>query len=244
MTQIIAFTRLHYGLDYLEWVIKSSEGFADKHVCLYTPSPTFGRATHLPCPDARDDLHRVAHETGKHRMHWVEGMPVNIKSVYALYPDADMILELDADEVIAPGLAANILKDYQAGYFTKREYRLAFMHHWRTFGYVCKDAAFPMRLFLPNNPPGEEYYALEKGYVHHFGYARKVSDVDYKIRISMHADEWRPEWWQEIFLKFPDRLADLHPVCLNGFWNAEEYDKWDLPEILHNHPYFDSEVIE
>lgn len=242
--KVIAFTRLHYGADYLASVIRSTEGFAERHVVLYTAVANFPQITNLPCPDGHDQLLSIAQEASNGRMEWVEGMPIGAQSAMELHPDADLILELDADEVIQPELFESILKSYEAGELTNRYYRLPMLHHWRSFNYVCRDQLRPVRIYLPRIPEnGDPHYYPEDGYIHHFGYARNLTDTRYKLALSMHGHEFRPGWWNEVFMKFPDRLEDLHPV-VNGIWRAEPYAPQGLPGFMHSHEYFGRGVIE
>ncbi len=243
--KIIAFTRLHYGADYLAEVIKSTEGFAERHIVLYTPVANFPGKTNLPCPDERQQLMDIARQAGGPRVEWVEGMPIGAQSAMEICPDADLLLELDGDEIIQPALFKDILRRYKAGELTNRHYRLPMLHHWRSFNYVCRDQLRPVRIYLPQIQENGDalYYPEGAGYIHHFGYARNLVDTRYKLALSMHADEFRTGWWDEVFMDFPARKKDLHPVVVD-IWNAEPYDRHSLPEFMHNHEYFDLEVIE
>lgn len=243
--QIIAYTRLHYGADYLGAVIRATAGFAERHVVMYTPVPTFGRQADIPCPDHRDQLHDIAHAAGNGRTHWIEGLPVNGQTALGLYPDADVLLELDADEVIQPRLLHDILQRLAQGDLANPAYRLPFVHHWRSFDHVCRDSGWPVRLYLPKRPGKEIAYwpgGQEAGVIHHFGYARRERDTLYKIGVSMHKEEFRPGWWERVFLAYPERLTDLHPVSID-FWNAEPFDRADIPAVLRDHPYYGLEKI-
>jgi hypothetical protein len=245
MTVIYGLTRLHYGADYLGYTIKSLAPFVRRHIILYSPTPTFGNYTELPNPDDRDTLMRVAFDAGGNGIEWIEGRPVEVAAAVRLYPDADMFIELDADEVIQPELARNLLSDYERGDLTARIYRLPFLHFWRSFSYTCDDSAYPMRVYLPKAQGADmDYYPAEKGRIFHFGYARREADMRYKVALSVHRPEWRQEWWSDIWGAFPDRLTDLHPVCVDGFWNAQLYDKWQLPDFMCDHPYFGLDKIE
>jgi hypothetical protein len=242
---IIAFTRLHYGKDYLASVIASAMPFVDKFVVLYTPVPTFGRNTDMPCPDSREALYNIAVSVAGNKLDWREGLPISAQVAMDLYPDADIALELDADEVIHPLLFEHILRSYQSGKLAERCYRLPFWHHWRSFKYVCEDSGWPARLYLPKNPKNGEasFYDDAPARVHHFGYARSSADTLYKWLTSAHGNEIRPEWWGEIWEKFPERLTDLHPVS-RDYWNAQELAAHCLPDAIKYHNYAGKAVIE
>lgn len=243
--KVIGLTRVHYGADYLDVVLRSAASFVNKHIVLYTPAPTFGFRTSMTCPDTRDQLYEIARNAIGASLDWREGLPVEVETAFSLEPDADVVLELDADEVIHPTLMASILDSYGRGELTARRYRLPFMHHWRSFDYGCTDGSWPVRLYLPKHADTAEpeYFHVKTGrYIHHFGYARSVADTQYKAEISAHRGEFRAEWWQDIFLNFPQRLTDLHPVS-RDFWNAGRIARHVLPPVLWQHPYADREVI-
>jgi hypothetical protein len=243
---ILAITRLHYGSDYLASVIRSTEGFAEKHIVVYTPVPTFGYLTHLPNPDNRDQLLAIAWSAAGKRLHWIEGRIPAIPVAFDHYDDIDLLLELDADEVIQPQLAENIMRHYEAGDLTQKQYRLPMIHHWRSFDYACRNPGWPARLYVPKASGDESHYfpgGEEAGVIHHFGYARKRADMEYKAALSVHRPEWRSEWWEERYNAFPAVLNDVHPTCVD-MWNAEPYDKSQMPAFMRNHPYYDLEVVE
>lgn len=246
--KIVAFTRVLYGADYLEYVIRSTQGFADQHIVLYTPTVSRGfNRTELACPDSRQELYRAAHNGAGARLMWVDGEAPDVRTAFALRPDADIMLELDADEVIHPDLCDNIRHRFSNGELTAHQYRLPMVHHWRTFHLVCRNPGWPGRLYLPKNLNDQVDYWPESdahGNLHHFGYARQLADMRYKLDVSVHKPEFRPGWWEDIFLKFPERLTDLHPVCVDGFWNATEFDIKALPPVMFSHPWLNREVIE
>lgn len=245
MSNIVALSRVHYGKDYLDAVIRSTEGFADKHYVIYSPVPTFGRGASRPCPDTRDELLDIAHHAAGKRLKWIEGYIPAVAVAFKDDPDIDLLLELDADEVIHQDLTRDILERFGRGELDHYRYRLPMTHHWRNFHLTCHDDNWPERLYLPNAPKDDTaFYARTGTYIHHFGYARSDSDMQYKWELSIHADELRPEWWSEIWGCFPERLQDVHPVNNNGFWNAVPFEDGLLPAALINHPYRYTEVIK
>jgi hypothetical protein len=164
-----------------------------------------------------------------------------------MFPSADLILELDADEIPHRSLLDDIRRRMEGGELTASMYRLPFVHHWRSFRHICRDGNWPVRLYLPKNHGGEIEFWPEgdtHGAIHHFGYARQIADMRYKLDISAHRSEFRPGWWEDTFLAYPQRLNDLHPVCVDGFWNAEPIERESLPAVLRGHPFYHLEVIE
>jgi hypothetical protein len=244
---ILALTRLHYGADYLDAVIRSTEGFAEKHIVVYTETPNFPGSPSMPCPDTRDELLLIAHQAGGKRLQWIEGRIPAVAVAFDEYDDIDLLLELDADEVLHQDLGQHIIESYEHGLLTARRYRLPMIHHWRAFKHACTDGQWPIRLYVPKADRDEiDWYPRPSPnrYIHHFGYVRSDLDSRYKWELSLHKDEMRPEFWSEIWDKFPERLTDLHPVSNNGFWNAEEFPDGDLPAALINHPYRYLEMVK
>lgn len=242
--KIVAFTRCHYGVDYLPWVLRSTLPHVDSHLIIYTPVPTFGRYTSMPNPDTREAVYAAAQSVGSDKVLWVDGAPVEVETAFHYFPDADIVLEADADEIYQPELIEDIVRRYTDGELTAFSYRLPFLHFWRSFGYACDDAGWPVRLYLPKNRGGgETMYPSSEHRVLHFGYARSLRDMQYKWETSVHIGELRPEWWSEIWHRFPERLTDVHPVIRN-WWDANPVDRSALPAVLADHPYRDLEVIK
>lgn len=235
----VSVTRCLYGADFLGAVVESTEAIAERHIVLYTPVQTFTlHRSSMTNPDTRDALRSIADHAGGNRLDWREGLPISVTTAFSLY-DADIVLELDADEIIEPSLCRDIIARYTRGELTAFSYRLSMLHFWRSFDYVCKDGNHPPRLYLPRNKGSNEgeFYPSGAGHILHMGYARRIPDMEYKISLSEHLNEFRPEWWTDIFTAFPKRLDDLHPISPQ-MWNAEAYDKRNLPGCLRRHPYY------
>lgn len=243
---ILALTRLHYGVDYLDAVIRSTEGFAERHIVVYTDVPNFPGDPPMPCPDGREELYEIARIAGGERLLWLDHPEPGVNVGLAWYgAPVDMLLELDADEVLHQDLGAHILRRFAAGALDHRRYRLPMIHHWRSFHYACSDGQWPIRLYLPGAPRDDvAFYERTGTYIHHFGYVRRMIDMRYKWELSLHKNELRAGWWETVWGGFPERLTDLHPVSNNGFWNAEPFADGDLPAALINHPYRYMEVVE
>lgn len=243
---LTAVTRLHYGIDYLPWVVRSSRPLAARHVLLYNANPSFRPGRFRPeWLETRDQMHAALFEADKDRVHWVDDKPIDVFSVLDIYPDTEAILELDADEVLSPELAMRISDQLESGTMDGTFYRIPMVHHWRSFGYVCKNPGWPPRLRFPRQQGGERYFdgGYEGGCIHHFGYCRKRRDMEYKVDLSMHAPEWRPEWWAEKYNRFPEVLQDVHP-CIKDMWNAEPFDREEIASFMSDHPYYNLEVVD
>ncbi len=244
---IVGYTMLHYGVDYLEYALRALEPFVDKHVIVFTDRPSW-QSTALPCPDNRHMLYEIADGVLSGKLIWVEGDPQNYQTVRKHVPDADMIIETDADEIWPTALIHDVLWQYRGQALFGGTYRVPMQHFWRSFNHVCRDSSWPVRLWTSGrgyvNSTGDRMLPFgDKTPIHHFGYARDLAAMRYKIDTSMHKSEWRTGWWDSVFMRYPERLQDLHPVSV-GLWNAVEYDKAGLPKIMHSHPYYERSVIE
>lgn len=242
---IVAFTTLLYGSDYLAWVLDSVRSYVDKVVVLYSPTPSEGyNGTSLVCPDDRETLYNIAVNSAGDKLDWRGASVKTWQAVAELYPQADMILELDSDEIIHQDLIDYLMMAYTRNLLTKKHYRLPFVHYWRSFKYVCSDVGWPVRLTLPKATNDEVgFIDAERGHIHHFGYAKTLPMMQYKMATSAHRGEWRPEWWKQTFLAYPERLTDLHPV-IRDFWNAQIVHPGSLPRSLRYHPYYGLDKIE
>jgi len=236
---IVAAIPLHYGAEYLRQAVEAVEPFVGRVVVLYTPHPSYGHSTVLPCPDSEESLRAccdgVAHKLTWKRGEWAgEGQHRN--EIYNLCPDADLILQVDADEVWdQPSLLECI--EYAETHNYRNLLIDGFVHFWRSFRWACRDVWAPVRIIKPG---GDGNHTIP-GRVYHFGYAQGEAITRYKWTCHGHQNELRPEWFDSIFMD-PERKRDLHPV-VKDWWNAEPFDRAKLPESLQKHPYFFRDLI-
>lgn len=245
----LAFCILHYGQPFLATAVESIVDQVDHIVILYTPSPSQGWGATMPCPDTRQELiESVALWMDK--ITWVDGSWSNegdhCDAIHAFQAGYDWIIRFDADEVFQPGTVDEWIK--QAEITLAKHFRVPFIHFWRSFDRVCRDAQNPQRMERVNG--GDAFAYIDSGdlqgkpeafSVLHFGYAQPTKYIDYKMQVQGHHAEWRQDWYGDKWL--PNAQTDIHPVIFN-FWNAEDYDKSKLPEVLKKHPYFEMEIIE
>src|SRR5260221_109565 len=145
---ITGYTMLHYGCDFLAYALRSLVDYVDKHVIIYSPTPTFGAQTALPCPDSRDSLRAIANSVLGKKLVWIEGVRQNYESVMRALPATRLILETDADEIWSPSLVASAIRSWRIANLAPGRYRMPMQHHWRSFGYVCRDASWPVRMYV------------------------------------------------------------------------------------------------
>ena len=246
MTKAIGFIPLHHGLPYLEWTIRSFIDAVDQCVIIYCPNSSHGHTASEPCPDRRDDLYAAAIRGASSKLLWVEGYEFHTEGdhrdkVYELVPDADIVLAADFDEVFAEGAAAEAIRLAREG--TVRNYRLPFIHYWRSFyRAILHDPAYPIRVMNTRYPDGEAYLTTRP--VNHFGYAIPIYLCAYKWgNVHSHRNQLRTDinWLQERYIA--NASEDCHPVG-SQYWTVEDVRPLDyMPSFMQEHPFFHMEVI-
>lgn len=250
----IAYYALHYGSEYLAWSVRSVMEHVDEIHVLYTNKPSFGRDTKLVCPDTEERLHAEALRflDKPSKLHWHRVQAATEGShrdqLRRLAPGAGLVLHVDADEIWDSRALVDSLAEARLS--AHWSLRARFAHFWRSFRWVCIDPAMPERIFNWHNSPH-----LKGGYltpraqsvpVLHFGYAQSEELMRYKWQIHGHQDELRKDWFEEKFLGWRPGVNDVHPTCAQGFWEPREVTP-DLSTVLrltlHDHPYFDRELI-
>jgi hypothetical protein len=238
--KVAAYTALHYGAEYLKFSVLSVSELVDRHIILYSPMPSYGHGTALPCPEWEEELREcvrefphiewrrvAAHSEGQHR-----------GEIHRYLKDEDILLPIDADEVWHPVALERCLKTV---YDKKgaREYRLGGMtHFWRSFNWACTDQMMPVRLVDLRSTAS---HAAIYGQLYHFGYAQSIVITRYKWAIHGHKLELRPDWL-EMFIDWKPGIKDVHPTCV-GVWNPEPFKKESLPLFMRFHPYYNLEAI-
>lgn len=238
MGDIVAYTPLHYGAEYLWYAIKAVEEIVDRHYILYTQKPSYGHRTEMPLPEgeSKEILQCLAGQFD--HVEWIEGKWTNETThrgaINGVLRDSDdYLLPIDADEVWYP---SSLLVALEAA--EKRNNRVTgFLHFWRSFSWVCRDAMAPVRV-INLRAQGDGYL---DGKVCHFGYAQNPGVMAYKWAIHGHWAELRPDWWPK-FSSWRPGVDDVHPTC-EGIWNPSAFDPLTLPEVMLGHPYFGLELI-
>lgn len=243
-----AYIALHYGKDYLEYSLKSVYKSVDEIYVLYTPFPSHGTGTHMKCPDSKDELFNILKKVDVddkiniYQGNWPkENGQRNYAHAIAKSRGIDVLVVLDFDEVWRPGVLEELMKEV---YDRKAWKCLVWMRHlWRSFNYICDDGMRQERLHYLGDDKQDMIYASQPiNQVWHFGYARTVQDVEYKIAIHGHKSEINNNSWvHNKYAPFPP-VQDVHPTCVNT-WNPIPFDRNELPEIMRSHPYWDKEVI-
>lgn len=262
---IIAYTALHYGRDYLASAIRSVIDAVDEYHVIYTPIGSHGHRTDIPCPESRDELYYIAWSAaGSEKLRWHEDVFAyegqQREAIHAYAPDADVILVVDADEVWSEATVkqATLHPSRLISSEPIARLRLPIIHYWRSF-YRCvlHDPAFPDRIIYPNiqgetrtlanftRQSGQASATNPTPPIHHFGYAQRPEIVEYKQHVHGHKGEWRRDvdWFHDRFMA--NAQLDCHPVG-SDYWNPEPVDPFalGLPDWMRQHPYANLEVIE
>lgn len=254
MSKRIAFYALHYGKEYLAWSIRSIQDAVDEVHIVYSEKPSFGHSTKARCPDTEDELREQAHRFANVPIYWHkgewknEGAHRSMVGLIAAERSARMILVVDADELWAPGQAADAMNIVERDRRPGRAVRVAFVHFWRSFDWVCIDGAMPERIIdMCHKDRGPDRYLSSQEYpVYHFGYAQSEEIMRYKWQIHGHQNELRKGWMRDKFLNWNPSIKDVHPTCADGFWSPEptgENTKSVLHKLLNDHPYWGKEII-
>lgn len=247
--KVVAYYALHYGAEYLAYSIRSIYPAVDEILILYTQKPSHGQSTTLCNPEGLMDLMKALDHAGDPHSKinfssgvWrTEGEHRDFGVRSALARGASLVLAVDADEVWDTDTLRAALEG--ANKSDALLFRVPFLHFWRSFRWICRDAMMPTRIL--KDIVGKEDYLYPGDPVYHFGYAQKPGIVRYKADIHGHKGEWRPGWFEEKFLgwKPGNGVEDVHPTCV-GIWNPAPFCRHHLPVVMQTHPYFDREVIE
>lgn len=250
--KVIAYYCLHYGVDYLAYSIKSIYDVVDEILILYSPKPTHarGNTTKFACPDTRSQLVAEAalHDVD-HKITWIDGEWWNESEhrsdafKIARKKNYDILVMVDFDEIWDTIILQQLIKDcYDNPIY---ELRIKMRHFWRSFIWTCEDAMTQGRIFNLREPIGAVRYAekFSKDYVWHFGYARSVKDIEYKISIHGHIGEWKEDWFEKTFKQWKEGMNDIHPTCVD-IWTPKEFDKYSLPIFMWQHHYFNLKLIK
>lgn len=257
MTKIVAYMGLLYGKDYLDAAIRSVIDAVDEFHIIYSQRPwqQYDHSTR-PCPETRTELHQIAADRAGRKLRWHDGVYRHLghqnDQIYQFAPDADVMINIDADEIWPETLIAAVVEASAAVCHTAdwRNLRVPFIHYWRSMHQaVLHDPSWPLRVILPRrfdkNTQAEHTFSREYGYVNHMGYAQSSEIVRYKLDMHMHAPEFvlpPAQWFEQVFMD-TNRTTNLH-LCGNEHWNTEPVDPLDyMPGWMKDHPYYGMELI-
>lgn len=236
MTKTMAAIVVHYGLEYLQYAVRSLYDAVDEIHLWYVQYPSFGKLSDRPCPEAESDLYIAAKQydpDGKvvwHKgIYYTEGDHRRVYEKFAKDMGFDVVVVCDTDEVWDSEALKKAIGFARRS--TKQRFRVPMVHLWQDYDAICKDLAQPVRFYKPDGD-GDDYVPLEVP-VWHFGYAIDDDLMAYKWGIHGHRDELREGWLENTWLA--RKTEDVHPTNLN-FWDAEQYDKNKLPAFMKESP--------
>lgn len=240
---------LHYGEVYLSYTIKSIYNIVDEIVIVYTPFPSFSYNTSLVCPDKKENLHLLTClEDKAKKITWIEKSFKNQSEHRAFaynlckQKGADIIVVFDSDEIYDN--PDYLIEAVNYSYKNNVSLQIRMRHFYRSFNEICTDYQRQNRILNINMP--NQFVLYDKDImIDHFGYAQPEDIITYKIAIHGDQSEFRKDfnWLEDKFLKYKQGVTkDCHPV-IKDMWNPEPFTKTLLPEILHEHPFFNFEKI-
>lgn len=245
--KVVSYTALHYGLDYLEWSIRSVIDHVDEHWILYAKKGSHGSRSDRACPESRDDLVAVAKRAAGHKLRWVDGNWANEgqqrDEIHKWAEDADLILVVDADEIWHPLTVTGAISAARLNPQIKR-WQVSMIHYWRAFNRaVLHDPAYPIRVINNRATENREHHVVPGMPINHMGYAQRPDIVEYKQSTHGHRSEWRKDdWFNTVFMA--NAQSNCHPVG-SDYWTPEQVNPLDyMPDWMAEHPYFGKEVIE
>jgi len=234
----LAYYPLHYGKEYLDISLQSILPHVDKVIILFSSRPSYGHETVDRNPDTPREMMEICLKYPK--VQWVDitgirGEGNHRDRILRYAQDYDLILAVDADEVWGEDLPQALKMAYEG---TSRNYMIrGYVNFWRSFNHICKDHFTPVRIINLKHGVGE---VIIEGTIYHFGTAQSEAVMRYKYPIHGHKDEIRPNWLEEKY--FAGAINDLHPTSI-GLWNAEPYDKKQLPDLIKGHVNYKKAVI-
>lgn len=248
MPKLIASCPIFYGGEYLSCAIKSVEPYVEEIIMLYTDKPSYGHGTNIPCPESESDLKNIAY-SASNKVRWINVLASQESQhrgqIYKIAEKGnyDGVLTFDADEVFGD-LTPYLEQCWQS---TKRNIGFSgFINFWRSFNHVCLDHFTPIRFYNLKNADCDGFDVVNAP-VYHFGCAQRMEIMRYKLLIHGHLPELRKNWIDEVYSSWyegKETPGGLHLTAWNPpLWNAEPYDKTQLPQILREHFNYPKDVI-
>jgi hypothetical protein len=241
--RVISYVPIFYGKEYFRESILSMHDHVEQIHVFYTPSPSQGHGTNIPCPETEQELKDIAFATSN-KIIWhngtYKGEAEHRSEIYKYAEGFDLVFTLDSDEVVESSKLEHALK---LAYESDKRYIgiSGFINFWRSFNWCCLDWFKPIRIINLRNAGGEGVVDLP---IYHFSTAQSRAIVDFKWNCSGHKNELRPNWVEEIYGKWSpeNNFSDLHPTSFS-LWSPIPFDKETLPEILKQHPNFNKTLI-
>lgn len=224
----LAYMPLHYGLDYLEPVLKSIRDSVDDILICYTKHPSYGHEGSLKNPDSEEDLRAVcegfnviwqevkASRENQHRQYAID---------YAQSKGYDIALAVDSDEIWQPD---TVKKALQAASNTGARFNCIagsnWYHFWKNHKEVNRDGFYPMRI-ININERNNKQEIIKEGMIYHMGYAISEELMRYKLSCHGHKSEIPGNWFEDKWLNYKRGVTKyLHPASRDIWVETEDFN--------------------
>ena len=239
----LAYIPLHYGKDYLKYVLMSIRDSVDDILILYTSRPSYGYASNISNPDTREELKAICKPFN---VIWQdipligqENQHRQLAYTYAQAEGYDLVLAVDADEIWNPG---KVQKALEVASISGRRFNCIsgnnWFHFWKGFNEVNQDGFYPMRI-INMRSPNKEQAILDTGEIYHMGYAISAEAMEYKLSCHGHKSEIPHRWLADKWLNYQKGVTThLHPAS-QDVWIETKPFEGVLPELLKGHEYYE-----
>lgn len=241
--RVCGYMCLNYGKEFLKESLMSIVDYVDVFYIMYSPVGSYGHHANIPCPDTREELYEIAESVLGDKMVWHERTYHNEgehrNEIYKFSDGYDLVVTIDSDEIFSDEIGNALIMAYKS---KDRFHGLGgYLNFFRSFQYVCHDGFTPIRITNLHNESGQGVVPCT---VYHFSCCQSEEIMRYKLLIHGHKDEIRPNWLEDIYLKWTpeNNFPDLHVVAYS-IWNATFFDKSTLPECLKNHKYYNLHIV-
>jgi hypothetical protein len=248
--KVMAYMPLHYGSDYIRESILSIKDHVDVILILYTKWPSFGHMSSMPCPDTEEYLYQLAKEAAGDKLIWenvspgTEGEHRTMAEQRAMENGYDLLIAIDSDEVWEPSALPRMINEA-----SNKDARYVgvngWANFWRSFSLILKDYYAPIRFVNLNahNKINDFIGDPSENNIYHFSCALSHELMRYKWSCHGHNDELRSDWLNEVYFKWDGTQEWLHPVSKSIWHKPMPFDKTDLPLFMHNHKFFNQNLI-
>ena len=233
----LAYIPLHYGKQYLDYVLKSIHPFVDTILILYTSTPTYGHNTNLKNPDSGQELKAICDKYNKIEWQDITGSVSrenNHRQLAYRYAQEslrrpngknfDLVFAVDSDEIWNPEKVEEALHAaYNSGNHFHCIAGSQWYHFWKNHKEVNRDGFYPMRIAnLNNNVKNQKI--IDKGEIYHMGYALDEEIMRYKLSCHGHKSEIPARWFEDKWLNYERGVTThLHPASRDIWIQTEDF---------------------
>lgn len=232
--KVLAYMPLHYGVDYLDYALRSIHDYVDEILILYTERPSYGHVGNLPNPDSEGALRDVCKKY--HKINWIKLRGINRETDhrqralrYGENHNYDVVIAIDSDEIWKPGTVKDVIREVKDSNF--RYHGIAgtqWVHFWKNHQEINTDGFYPMRA-VNLNVKQETQTIIDKGFIYHMGYCIREELMRYKLSCHGHKSEIPNRWFTDKWLNYEKGVTThLHPAS-QDVWIETQPFKGKLP---------------